>query len=104
MKAASSVMKSVAPSLARERAERAGELGGQREATGVAAVGLGRRARAVGGQLERGERRRAGAPSSRAGAASTLALEPVALPGGEVGVLDRELGERRGLAAARRRA
>src|SRR5690606_13353153 len=41
--------------LAREAAERLGELAGERERDGVAVVGLDRRARAVGGELERGK-------------------------------------------------
>ncbi len=57
-------------------------------------------ARAIGGQLER--EGRAGELVLPVGELliERLAREPAALPRGEVGVLDRELGQRRGLAPA----
>ncbi len=79
---------------ARELAQRRREVGRYRELDRPAVVGLHVRAHAVGRQLER--RRRSGEP--RAPVPDLLlecgALEPLALPHGEIRVLDRQRGER----------
>jgi hypothetical protein len=55
--------------------------------------------RPIGGQLQRGEALELPGPVVEL-TLEDLALQPLALPGGEVGVLDGRLGQRRGLAGA----
>ena len=84
------------PLAAREIAEGAGDLGGERYRAAITAVRGGRRARAIGREIERGR----GAGEVTAPVGELLleggARDPAALPGGVIGVLDRELGQRRG--------
>ena len=97
-------MNSVAPSRRPSACSAAGQPGRQSaRARAAPAEALHRRPRPVGGQLQ--QRRRARellAASSRAARSSTSPCSQLALPDREVRVLDRQLGQRRRPARARR--
>ena len=102
-KAASRVMNRVAPCSAAEGAQAARRAPGRgRTGDGGAAEALHGRARPVGGQVEGGRRVRQELPLPVGQLAlQGLALQPVALPDGEVGVLDRQLRQGRRRPAAK---
>src|SRR5262249_23631711 len=80
-----------------EGGERAGEIGVDAERLASAPVARRRAARAILGQIERGGRRRKGLPpvGELPRVLGSSFGESLALSGGEVGVLDREIIERR---------
>ena len=88
---------------AAQRPDGIGQGFGQREAPPLAVVGLHRRAGAVSGQLQ--NRRRAGQLLPPVGhfLFQEGPLQRLPLPGGVVGVLDGQLGQRRGLAGGKGR-
>ena len=96
-------MNRVDPLAPAERLQRRRQRRRQPKAAAGAAEALHRRPRPVGRQVEdRPAPRRAARASRRAARSSTSPLSHCALPGGEVGVLERQLGQRRRLALRRR--
>ena len=90
-------MKRVTPSRRLRSLREAARWSGRREGLAAAAVGLERRTGMVGGEAELLEAGELGFPVGEL-LVEDVALEPGALPVGEIGVLDGEVGERGGFA------